>query len=150
MPELATGTVASPWPPEERERLIAEFSRAPQSRDLTSAVARFLPQDLVMLCADYLGADPLRPGPLLLRRLLRDVIPTHLVLPARVAADVPPVIRAWAHWTADRADLPKRLRRRFLSAWRHDDHGRAGVRVALVPDPVGPDRLSASQDAHGT
>lgn len=38
--------VASLWPPEERERLIAEFSRAPQSRDLTSAVARFLPRDL--------------------------------------------------------------------------------------------------------
>ncbi len=119
VPELATGTVASPWP-EERERLIAEFSRAPQSRDLTSAVARFLPRDLVMLCADYLGTDPLRPGPLLFRRLLRDVIPTHLVLPARVAADVPPVIRAWAHWTADRADLPKRLRRRFLSELEDD------------------------------
>ncbi len=120
VPELATGTVASPWPPEERERLIAEFSRAPQSRDLTSVVARFLARDLVMLCADYLGTDPLRPGPLLFRRLLRDVIPTHLVLPARVAADVPPVIRAWAHWTADRADLPKRLRRRFLSELEDD------------------------------
>jgi hypothetical protein len=68
VPELATGTAASLWPPEERERLIAEFSRAPQSRDLTSAVARFLPRDLVMLCADYLGMDPLRPGPLLFRR----------------------------------------------------------------------------------
>jgi hypothetical protein len=120
VPELATGTVASPWPLEERERLIAEFSRAPQSRDLTSAVARFLPRELVMLCVDYLGTDPLRPGPLLFRRLLRDVIPTHLVLPARVAADVPPVIRAWAHWTADRADLPKRLRRRFLSELEDD------------------------------
>ncbi len=39
----------------------------------------------------------------------------QLVLPARLAGDVAPVTRAWAAWTADRADLPKRLRRRLLS-----------------------------------
>jgi hypothetical protein len=39
----------------------------------------------------------------------------QLVLPARLADDVAPVIRAWAAWTADRANLPKRLRRRLLS-----------------------------------
>jgi hypothetical protein len=78
-------------------------------------VARFLPRDLLAFCADYLGRDPLRPGPLLFRRLLRDVLPMQLVLPARLAGEVAPVIRAWAAWTADRASLPKRLRRRLLS-----------------------------------
>ena len=39
----------------------------------------------------------------------------RLVLPARLAGDVAPVIRAWAAWTAYRANLPKRLRRRLLS-----------------------------------
>jgi hypothetical protein len=38
----------------------------------------------------------------------------RLVLPARLAGDVAPVIRAWAAWTAERANLPKRLRRRLL------------------------------------
>ena len=101
--------------PGERERLVAEFYRSPEGRALTGVVARFLPRDLVAFCADYLGRDPLRPGPLLFRRLLRDVLPMQLVLPARLAGEVAPVILAWAAWTADRASLPKRLRRRLLS-----------------------------------
>ena len=113
--EAPSGTTAGRWPPGERERLVAEFYRSPEGRALTGVVARFLPRDLVAFCADYLGRDPLRPGPLLFRRLLRDVLPMQLVLPARLAGDVAPVIRAWAAWTADRANLPKRLRRRLLS-----------------------------------
>jgi hypothetical protein len=113
--EAPSGTTADRWPPEERERLVAQFHRSPESRALTGVVARFLPRDLVAFCADYLGRDPLRPGPLLFRRLLRDVLPMQLVLPARLAGDVAPVIRAWAAWTADRANLPERLRRRLLS-----------------------------------
>jgi hypothetical protein len=113
--EAPSGTTAGRWPPGERERLVTEFYRSPQGRTLTGVVARFLPRDLVAFCADYLGRDPLRPGPLLFRRLLRDVLPMQLVLPARLADDVAPVIRAWAAWTADRASLPKRLRRRLLS-----------------------------------
>jgi len=113
--EASCGTTAERWPPGERERLVAEFYRSPEGRALTGVVARFLPQDLVAFCADYLGRDPLRPGPLLFRRLLRDVLPMQLVLPARLAGEVAPVIRAWAAWTADRASLPKRLRRRLLS-----------------------------------
>jgi hypothetical protein len=114
-PEAPSGTPAGRWPPGERERLVAEFYRSPEGRALTGVVARFLPRDLVAFCADYLGRDPLRPGPLLFRRLLRDVLPMQLVLPARLAGEVAPVIRAWAAWTADRANLPKRLRRRLLS-----------------------------------
>ena len=113
--EAPSGTTAGRWPPGERERLVAEFYRSPEGRALTGVVARFLPRDLVAFCADYLGRDPLRPGPLLFRRLLRDVLPMQLVLPARLAGEVAPVIRAWAAWTADRANLPKRLRRRLLS-----------------------------------
>jgi hypothetical protein len=113
--ETPSGTTADRWPAEERERLVAEFRRSPEGRALTGVVARFLPQDLVAFCVDYLGRDPLRPGPLLFRRLLRDVMPMHLVLPARLAGDVAPVIRAWAAWSADCANLPKHLRRRLLS-----------------------------------
>ena len=113
--EAPSGTTADRWPPGERERLVAEFYRSPEGRALTGVVARFLPRDLVAFCADYLGRDPLRPGPLLFRRLLRDVLPMRLVLPTRLAGDVAPVIRAWAAWTTDRANLPKRLRRRLLS-----------------------------------
>jgi hypothetical protein len=110
-----SGTTAGRWPPGERERLVAEFYRSPEGRALTGVVARFLPRDLVAFCADCLGRDPLQPGPLLFRRLLRDVLPMRLVLPARLADDVAPVIRAWAAWTAGRANLPERLRRRLLS-----------------------------------
>jgi len=113
--DASSGTIAGRWPPGERERLVAAFYRSSQGRALTGVVAGFLPRDLVAFCADYLGRDPLRPGPLLFRRLLRDVLPMQLVLPARLADDVAPVIRAWAAWTADRANLPKRLRRRLLS-----------------------------------
>jgi hypothetical protein len=114
--EAPSGTTAAHrWPPGERERLVAEFYRSPDGRALTGVVARFLPRDLVAFCADYLGRDPLQPGPFLFRRLLRDVLPMQLVLPARLAGDMAPVIRAWAAWTADRAKLPKRLRRRLLS-----------------------------------
>ena len=112
--EASSGTTAGRWPPGERERLVAEFYRSPQGRALTGVVAGFLPRDLLAFCADYLGRDPLRPGPLLFRRLLRDVLPMQLVLPARLAGEVAPVIRAWAAWTADCANLPKRLRRRLL------------------------------------
>jgi hypothetical protein len=113
--EAPSGTTADRWPPGERERLVAEFYRSPEGQALTGVVSRFLPRDLVAFCADYLGRDPLRPGPLLFRRLLQDVLPMQLVLPTRLAGDVAPVIRAWAAWTADRADLPKHLRRRLLS-----------------------------------
>ncbi len=113
--QAPSGTTAGRWPPGERERLVAEFYRSPEGRALTGVVARFLPRDLVAFCADYLGRDPLRPGPLLFRRLLRDVLPMRLVLPARLAGDAAPVIRAWAAWTAGRASLPRRLRRRLLS-----------------------------------
>ena len=113
--DAPSGTTAGRWPPGERERLVAEFYRSPQGRALTGVVARLLPRDLIAFCADYLGRDPLRPGPLLFRRLLRDVLPMRLVLPASLAGEVAPVILAWAAWTADRANLPKRLRRRLLS-----------------------------------
>lgn len=113
--EVPSRTTADRWPPGERERLVAEFYRSPEGRVLAGAVARFLPRDLVASCADYLGRDPLRPGPLLFQRLLENVLPMQLVLPARLGGDVAPVIRAWAAWTADRASLPTSLRRRLLS-----------------------------------
>jgi len=68
-----------------------------------------------MICVNHLGRDPLPPGPLLFRRLIRDVLPASVVLPTRVAGDVSQAMRAWARWAAGRCDLPKRLRRRLLA-----------------------------------
>lgn len=107
--------VAGRWPEEERERLVAEFRGSPEAQGLEGPVAGFLPKDIVDLCVDCLGRDPLRPGPLLFRRLLEDVIPARLIIPVRVADQVPPVVKAWATWITDRVDLPKKLRRRMMS-----------------------------------
>ena len=62
----------------------------------------------------------LPPGPLLFRRLVRDVLPASVVLPTRVADDVSQAMRAWARWAAGRCDLPKRLRRRLLAELEDD------------------------------
>jgi hypothetical protein len=128
-PSGGTQTAADRWPAPARERLVADFLASPEGQGLTSPVARSLPRDLVMICVDRLGRDPLPPGPLLFRRLVRDVVPETLVLPTRVADDVSQAMRAWARWTAGRCDLPKRLRRRLL-AELEDDLRDFGARLA--------------------
>lgn len=82
-----------------------------------------------MICVNHLGRDPLPPGPLLFRRLVRDVLPASVVLSARVADDVSQAMRAWARWAAGRCDLPKRLRRRLLIELE-DDLRDFGARLA--------------------
>lgn len=81
-----------------------------------------------MICVNHLGRDPLPPGPLLFRRLVRDVLPASVVLPTRVADDVSQAMRAWTRWAAGRCDLPKRLRRRLLAELEDDlrDFGAPG------------------------
>jgi hypothetical protein len=116
-----TRTAADRWPAQAQERLVADFLASPEGQELTSPVARSLPRDLVMICVNHLGRDPLPPGPLLFRRLVRDVLPASVVLPTRVADDVSQAMRAWARWAAGRSGLPKRLRRRLLLAELEDD-----------------------------
>ncbi|MGH7735189.1 MAG: hypothetical protein ACREOE_16250, partial [Gemmatimonadales bacterium] len=78
---------------------------------------------LVMICVSHLGRDQLPPGPLLFRRLVRDVLPASVVLPTRVADDVSQAMRAWARWAAGRCGLPKHLRRRLLAELEDDLRG---------------------------
>ena len=122
-PSGSTQTAADRWPAQAQERLVADFLASPEGQGLTSPVARSLPQDLVMICVNHLGRDPLPPGPLLFRRLVRDVLPASVVLPTRVADDVSQAMRAWARWAAGRCDLPKRLRRRLLAELEDDLRG---------------------------
>jgi hypothetical protein len=81
-PSGSTQTAAERWPAQAQERLVADFLASPEGQGLTSPVARSLPRDLVMICVNYLGRDPLPPGPLLFRRLVRDVLPASAVLTA--------------------------------------------------------------------
>ena len=119
-PSGSTQTAADRWPAQAQERLVADFLASPEGQGLTSPVARSLPRDLVMICVNHLGRDPLPPGPLLFRRLVRDVLPASVVLPTRVADHVSQAMRAWARWAAGRCDLPKRLRRRLLAELEDD------------------------------
>ncbi len=128
-PSGSAQTAADRWPAQALERLVADFLASPEGQGLASPVARSLPRDLVMICVNYLGRDPLPPGPLLFRRLVRDVLPASVVLPTRVADDVSQAMRAWARWAAGRCDLPKRLRRRLL-AELEDDLRDFGARLA--------------------
>ena len=119
-PSGSTQTAADCWPAQARERLVADFLASPEGQGLTSPVARSLLRDLVIICVNHLGHDPLPPGPLVFRRLVRDVLPASVVLPTRVADDVSQAMRAWARWAAGRCDLPKRLRRRLLAELEDD------------------------------
>jgi hypothetical protein len=89
-----------------------------------------------MICVNHLGRDPLPPGPLLFRRLVRDVLPERLVLPTRVAEDVSQAMRAWARWATGQCDLPKRLRRRLLAELEDDlrDFGARLAEANLAPE----------------
>lgn len=146
-PSGSTQTAADRWPARAQERLVADFLASPEGQGLTSPVARSLPRDLVMICVNHLGRDPLPPGPLLFRRLVRDVLPASVVLPTRVAGDVSQAMRAWARWAAGRCDLPKRLRR--LLAELEDDLRDFRARLAeanRVPDANGRRRAGPRRD----
>lgn len=128
-PSGSAQTAADRWPAQAQERLVADFLASPEGQELTSPVARSLPRDIVMICVNHLGRDPLPPGPLLFRRLVRDVLPGSVVLPTRVADDVSQAMRAWARWAAGRSGLPKRLRPGLL-AELEDDLRDFGARLA--------------------
>jgi hypothetical protein len=128
-PSGSAQTAADRWPAQALERLVADFFASPEGQGLTSPVARWLPRELVMICVNHLGRDPLPPGPLLFQRLVRHVLPTSVVLPTRVADDVSQAMRAWARWAAGRSDLPRRLGRRLL-AELEDDLRDFGTRLA--------------------
>ncbi|HUY51527.1 MAG TPA: PIN domain-containing protein [Streptosporangiaceae bacterium] len=105
---------AARWPQDARQRIADEFLASPHSRDLQGPIARKLPLLLITTCANQLGCDPLLIGPLLLERILLQVFPTTLTGPDRFGAEIPPFLRAWTSWLADRQDMPRSRRRQLL------------------------------------
>jgi hypothetical protein len=106
--------VAAQWPQDARRQVAEEFLASPYGRDIKGLVARKLPQLLITTCASQLGCDPLLTGPLLLERILFHVFPRTLLGPDRFADEIPPFMRAWTSWLAERRDMPRRHRRRLL------------------------------------
>jgi hypothetical protein len=102
------------WPQDVRLRITEEFLASPQGQGLQSPVARKLPFLLIAICVGQLGCDPLVTGPLLLERILLWVLPVTMTAPDRYGTEIPPFMRAWTRWLADRHDLPRRQRRQLM------------------------------------
>jgi hypothetical protein len=146
-------TVAERWPVEEQRRLADEFLASPHASELRDPVSRMVPFLYVSTCVNQLGCDPLLVGPLLLGRVLMDVLPATLIAPDRFADAIPPFVRAWTEWLVGRHDLPARQRRkltlslgyllrRFPEAWQ----GPAATPLRRYVQDL-PDEVVSSGDA---
>ncbi len=113
-PQPAPIGVAALWPQDVRLRVAEEFLASPQGRELQSPAARKLPLLLIATCIGQLGCDPLATGPLLLERILLRVLPVTVTAPDRYGTEIPPFMRAWTRWLADRHALPQRHRRQLM------------------------------------
>jgi hypothetical protein len=113
-PQPAPVGVAALWPQDVRLRVAEEFLASPQGRELQSPAARKLPLLLIATCIGQLGCDPLATGPLLLERILLRVLPVTVTAPDRYGTEIPPFMRAWTRWLADRHALPQRHRRQLM------------------------------------
>jgi len=113
-PQPAPIGVAALWPQDVRLRVTEEFLASPQGRELQSPAARKLPLLLIATCVGQLGCDPLATGPLLLERILLRVLPVTVTAPDRYGTEIPPFMRAWTRWIADRHALPKRHRKQLM------------------------------------
>jgi len=113
-PQPAPVGVAALWPQDVRLRVAEEFLASPQGRELQSPAARKLPLLLIATCIGQLGCDPLATGPLLLERILLRVLPVTMTAPDRYGTEIPPFMRAWTRWLADRHALPQRHRRQLM------------------------------------
>ena len=114
-PQPAPIGVAALWPQDARLRAAEEFLASPQGQELQSPAARKLPLLLIAACVGQLGCDPLVTGPLLLERILLWVLPVTVTAPDRYGTEIPPFMRAWTSWLADRHDLPRRHRRQLMA-----------------------------------
>jgi hypothetical protein len=113
-PQPAPIGVAALWPQDVRLRVTEEFLASPQGRELQSPAARKLPLLLIAACVGQLGCDPLATGPLLLERILLWVLPVTVTAPDRYGTEIPPFMRAWSRWLADRHGLPQRHRKQLM------------------------------------
>lgn len=113
-PQPGPSGVAALWPQDARLRVAEEFLASPQGRELQSPAARKLPFLLIVTCIGQLGCDPLTTGPLLLERILLWVLPVTVTAPDRYGTEIPPFMRAWTRWLADRHALPQRHRRQLM------------------------------------
>jgi hypothetical protein len=112
---LTPGDVEARWPAEEREKLVAEFLASRQARNLRDGASRAMPGMLVTSCVSQLGCEPDLIGPELLDRLLTWVIPMTILAPDHFGDLVPPVIRAWTEWLAQRRGLHGSTRKKLMS-----------------------------------
>lgn len=111
----APDDVEARWPQEEREKLVAEFLASPQARDLRDGASRAMPGMLITSCVSQMGCEPDLIGPELLDRLLMWVIPGTTLAPDHFGELVPPVIRAWTEWLAERRGLHGNARKKLAS-----------------------------------
>ena len=143
----APDDLADRWPQDARQGLVSEFLASPHARDLRDPVSRKIPFVIITTCVSQLGCDPQLVGPLLLERMLLHVFPPTLLGPDRFGQAIPPVLRAWTSWLADRNAIPARQRRqlmfrleyllrRFPAAWRGDDASPLRRYVQDLPDEV--------------
>lgn len=111
----APDDVEARWPAEEREKLVAEFLASPQARSLRDGASRAMPGMLITSCVSQMGCEPDLIGPELLDRLLTWVIPGTILAPDHFGELVPPVIRAWTEWLAERRGLHGNARKKLTS-----------------------------------
>jgi hypothetical protein len=108
--QLTRPDLAAEWPHAARHQIADEFLGSPFSEDLQGPVVRKMPMMLITTCVSALGCDPLLIGPRLLERILLHVFPRTLTGPDRFGNEVPPFMRAWTSWLADRRGMPGRQR----------------------------------------
>jgi hypothetical protein len=111
----APGDAEARWPAAEREKLVAEFLASPQARNLRDGASRAMPGMLITSCVSQLGCEPDLIGPELLDRLLTWVIPGTILAPDHFGELIPPVIRAWTEWLAQRRGLGGNARKKLMS-----------------------------------
>ena len=106
--------VAGRWLQDLREQIAQQFLASPQGRDLPGPFAKKIPFLFIAACTSNLGCDPLLIGPLLLERILLHMLPVTLTAPDRIGTEIPPAVRAWTGWLAERHDLAPRHRKRLM------------------------------------
>jgi len=107
-----------PWPEPARLELVDDFLDSPQAAQLRDPLSRMVPPMLVTNCVENLGRDPTLIGPLVLERLLVDVLPRTVLAPDRFGEAIPPAVLAWTEWLAERNKLSGSSRRRLMSSLR--------------------------------
>jgi hypothetical protein len=107
-----------PWPEPVRLELVDEFLDSPQAAQLRDPLSLMVPRVLVTNCVENLGCDPTLIGPLVLERLLVEVLPRTVLAPDWFGEAIPPAVRAWTEWLAERNKLSGSSRRRLMSSLR--------------------------------